>query len=128
MFSNCGKSFCVFLEKCFNIKTSNTTDVNIESQDLNQYLFADESHTFKKKNKFSILFSKGKKILKFNKSDDDKTENLNEYEPPINIHVCDSFVSVNSSDDMSNSDIDSDEEPKQLNIKKEIVKDETYFL
>ena len=96
MFSNCGKSFCAFLGKCFNIKTYTTyNSSNIESQDLNRYLFADESSSFKNKNKLSILFSNGKKILQFRKSNK-KQEYLDDYEPPIKIGSCDSFISVNS--------------------------------
>ena len=125
------KSCCAFLEKCFNIKTNTINNSpNIESQDLNRYLFADESSSFKNKDKASVLFSKDKKILKFKKSNK-KPEHLGEYEPP-KIGTCDSFISIDSGD--SNSDIDSDEEPKQINIKKKNLKnfisasEETYFL
>ena len=33
MFSNCGKSFCAFIDKCFNCKLKSTNSDNIESQD-----------------------------------------------------------------------------------------------
>ena len=105
MFSECSKSFCRFLKKCFN-KKNNT----IKSQDLNQYLFADESNSFQN-NKSSVLFSKDITILKF-KNLNNHSEN--DYSPP-NIKSCDSFISVNS--DNSDSEIDSDDEPMQLNLK-----------
>ena len=55
----------------------------------------------------------------------------NDYSPP-NIKSCDSFISVNS--DNSDSEIDSDDEPMQLNLKSDNptsdnpTSDETYYL
>ena len=124
MVFNCGKSWCAFMQKCFNLKNDNKKRVNyfnistkrtIKSQDLNRYLFADECESCKNRNKTSI------KILKNNSQTYEDVEYLGVYEPPINIGSCDSFRSINSDQDSETdveSDIDSEDEPKQIMISK----------
>jgi CRISPR/Cas system-associated protein Cas10 (large subunit of type III CRISPR-Cas system) len=127
MFEQCGKSFCEFMHKCFNLKNKkrlmsfkiNTSRV-INSSDLNTYLFADECETCKNRNLISK--SKNKKNGNYNNNDED----LGIYQPPI-ISTCESFVSIDSSDGDSGSDLEVDDDindrVKSINMKNIKIKD-----
>lgn len=119
MFSNCGNSFCQFFKKLFrinnrkigsyNIITSKSSVIN--SNDLNKYLFADECESCKNRNKNRTSRESSIKLI--------NGDDLGVYEPPVPVTMtsCDSFHSVDSNDD-TNSDIESDEEPIKINLSK----------
>jgi hypothetical protein len=132
MFSNCGKSFCMFFKKLFHIDNRRISSYNIStshvinSNDLDKYLFADECESCKNKR------SKTSFINISNKNKNQENEHLGTYEPPVVIGSCDSFRSVNTEDDVdSDLDIESDNEPEQVDIEsisiKSINKNKTIF-
>lgn len=129
MFDKCGKSFCDFMQKCFDFKNKqrvtsfkiNTSRV-INSNDLNTYLFADECDTCKNRNFISKSRSKNKKK---NVNYNEYEEDLGIYQPPI-IGSCESFVSVDSSDEDSDSDLEVDDvndRVKNINMENIKIKD-----
>ena len=115
MFSNCGHSFCQFFKKLFHINNKKIGEYNIKtdrnsvinSNDLNKYLFADECESCKNRK------SRESSIRLVN------DDNLGVYEPPeqVTMKSCDSFHSIDSGDE-TNSDIESDEEPININLYK----------
>jgi len=125
MFSNCGKSFCMFFKKCFRLDNRRVGSYNIStshvinSNDLDKYLFADECESCKnRRSKTSFI-----NISNKNKNKNQENEHLGTYEPPSHLDMGDSFRSVNTEDDVdSDLDIESDNEPEQVDIESISIK------